>query len=188
MDYNSGDLVRKVYEQDGLLDILASFEKYLDDMDLYVYEGWIDGVVVEGPNVSKYWVEVTLMYDGDKMPDPRGTKIFTSHGVKIMVKKTFQPRAIEKPRSSDDMHSPAAGTLKPKVIDVPVILYKFIVPRQLLDFSSFDEYKILDAQDSEIAYDNPALDETPDDSTDDNAPDQNFDSLMGGNDDNNAGE
>jgi len=177
MDYNGNDLVRKVYEQDGLLDILTSFEKFLDDSNLYVYRGWLDGVIVEGPNVSKYWVEITLMFDGASMPDPRGAKLFERHGVKVSVKKTYQDRSIEKPRSQNDMQTIRAGVLKPAVEKVPVILYKFVVPRQLLDFESFDEYKILDASTSQ---DDISNDEPVDDQEDAvyTEPTDDFDDLM----------
>lgn len=182
MDYNGNDLVRKVYEQDGLLDILTSFEKFLDDSNLYVYSGWLDGVIVEGPNVSKYWVEITLMFDGVNMPDPRGAKLFERHGVKVSVKKTYQERSIEKPRSQDDMQTIRAGVLKPAVEQVPVILYKFVVPRQLLDFESFDEYKILDASSApdpeleDVQTDEQTTDQVDSDQTD------NFDDLMSADD------
>ena len=178
MDYNGNDLVRKVYEQDGLLDILTSFEKFLDDSNLYVYSGWMDGVIVEGPNVSKYWVEIVLMFDGATMPDPRGAKLFERHGVKVSVKKTFQERSIEKPRSQNDMQTIRAGVLKPAVEKVPVILYKFVVPRQLLDFESFDEYKILDANASSDISDSDIETDAPDTTNDDAGESDNFDDLM----------
>ena len=181
MDYNGNDLVRKVYEQDGLLDILTSFEKFLDDSNLYVYSGWLDGVIVEGPNVSKYWVEITLMFDGADMPDPRGAKLFERHGVKVSVKKTYQERSIEKPKSQNDMQTIRAGVLKPVVEQVPVILYKFVVPRQLLDFESFDEYKILDASTEQ----DPSLKSGPTDQPMDSETTEqtdDFDDLMSSDD------
>lgn len=175
MGYNSSALIKKVYEQEGLLDILVSFEEYLDNMNLYVYEGWMDGVVVEGPIVSKYWVEVTLKYDGDKMPDPRGLLMFTNQGVKVSCKQTYEEVAIEKPRSMDDMYYPSAGAVKPQVQQVPVILFKFVVPRQLLDFGSFDEYKIIDAQQNDAAeLSNVSADAQADEAV----PEDNMDDMM----------
>ena len=182
MSYNGNDLVRKVYEQDGLLDILTSFEKFLDDSNLYVYSGWMDGVIVEGPNVSKYWVEIVLMFDGATMPDPRGAKLFERHGVKVSVKKTFQDRSIEKPRSQSDMQTIRAGVLKPVVEKVPVILYKFVVPRQLLDFESFDEYKILDANTSRELSTSDEPDEVDSEVSADTDESDDFDDLMSSND------
>ena len=72
MEYDVRGTVQKLFDDSGLMDILLGVEEYFDNADLYVFQGWIDGEIVEGPVVSKYWVEVTLKYDLDKMPDPRG--------------------------------------------------------------------------------------------------------------------
>ena len=52
------------------LDILLEFEEVLDNLNLYAYKNWEHGEVIAGPEVSKYWITVTLMWPRKLMPDP----------------------------------------------------------------------------------------------------------------------
>lgn len=144
MEENSA--IQNLYDQDGLLDILLGIEKYFDDMDLFAYKNWIYGELVEGPFVSKYWVEVTFKYDHDTFPDPMGTKILEQQGTKISIKRDFEKTPIAFPRSRNDME--AVGTQGgsvslPKDERIPILLYKFQIPRRIVNPESFDEYKLL---------------------------------------------
>lgn len=139
--------IQNLYDQAGLLDILVSVEEYLDNMDLYAYKNWIKGEIVEGPIVSKYWVEITLKYTQECFPDPRGALIFENQGTMISIKKDFEVAPIKHPRSNDDLQivatSVGTGTGKlPKDERYPVLLVKFKIPRRLVDPASFDEYKL----------------------------------------------
>jgi hypothetical protein len=53
------DLVKNIAETTKL-DYLLKFEKYLDDRDLYLYQGWEDAQILGPPKVDKYWVIVDL--------------------------------------------------------------------------------------------------------------------------------
>ncbi|AXC39154.1 UNVERIFIED_ORG: hypothetical protein [Escherichia phage CMSTMSU] len=61
LDYTD-NAVQQLYDNSGMLDILLAVEKYFDDNDLYAYHGIIEGELVEGPIVSKYWCTVTFKY------------------------------------------------------------------------------------------------------------------------------
>lgn len=144
MEENSA--IQNLYDQDGLLDILLGVEKYFDDMDLYAYKNWIYGELVEGPMVSKYWVEVTFKYDHDTFPDPMGTRVLEQQGTKIFIKRDFEVTPVAFPRNRNDMQ--AVGTQSgsvslPKDERIPVILYKFQIPRRIINPESFDEYKLM---------------------------------------------
>ncbi len=144
---DSNITIQNLYDQAGLLDILVSVEEYLDNMDLYAYKNWIEGEIVEGPIVSKYWVEVTLKYTRDVFPDPRGALIFENQGTLITIKKDYEVKPIQHPRSEEDMQIVAtaygigAGKL-PKDVREPILLVRFRIPRRLVDPASFDEYKL----------------------------------------------
>lgn len=144
---DSNITIQNLYDQAGLLDILVSVEEYLDNMDLYAYKNWIEGEVVEGPIVSKYWVELTLKYTKDVFPDPRGALIFENQGTVITIKKDYEVKPIQHPRSEEDMqivatsYGTGAGKL-PKDVREPVLLVRFRIPRRLVDPASFDEYKL----------------------------------------------
>lgn len=75
-----------VDKRGSLLDILLHVEDFLDALDIYSYENWEDGEIVEGPSISKYWVRFTLMFDKDKMPDLKGGERLIHHGIKINYK------------------------------------------------------------------------------------------------------
>ena len=124
MEYDVRGTVQKLFDDSGLMDILLGVEEYFDNADLYVFSNWIDGEIVEGPVVSKYWVEVTLKYDMDKMPDPRGAYLFENQGTKIMVRQDVE-RVI--PKYAKDMDDLDIESGKVKEEKVPVILIKFVI-------------------------------------------------------------
>lgn len=144
-DLNSLEHIQNLFDNNGLLDVLIAFEEYLDLSDLFVFKNWIDGEIVEGPIMSKYWVDVTLKYDADKTPDPRGALLFKNTGTTVQMRKDVQQVPIRIPLSPDDMQAEQT-ILKPKIDDIPVILVRFTVPRKLIDPSASDEYKIIDAE------------------------------------------
>lgn len=143
---DSSQAIQNLYDQDGLLDILIGVEEYFDNMDLYAYKNWIYGEIVEGPIVSKYWVELTLKFDHDTFPDPVATKIFEKQGTKIFVRPDWEISPIAHPRSDADMQSVlgnSASMRKPKDERKAILLVKFQIPRRLVNPESFDEYKLM---------------------------------------------
>ena len=48
-----------VHQNTSLLDILLEFEKSMDEMGIYTYKNWLEGEVVAGPKVGRYWVDIT---------------------------------------------------------------------------------------------------------------------------------
>ena len=40
----------------------------MDEMGIYTYKNWLEGEVVAGPEVGRYWVDITLMYPREQMP------------------------------------------------------------------------------------------------------------------------
>lgn len=81
------NIIKKITDSDTLLDILIQAEDFLDSMDIYAFSNWIDGTVVEGPFVSRYWVSLSLMYDYDLMPDPAGAIRLINIGAKVSYKE-----------------------------------------------------------------------------------------------------
>ena len=60
---------KDIYGANTSLSILKDFERVLDELDLYVYENWEDGELVEGPIVNRYTVECSFMWPYEKMPN-----------------------------------------------------------------------------------------------------------------------
>ncbi|WNA16066.1 virion structural protein [Xanthomonas phage XaC1] len=181
---NSSGTIQRLYDQDGLLDILLGVEQYFDGMDLYAYKNWIDGEIVEGPIVSKYWVEVTIKYNHETFPDPRALLIFERQGTKVLVKQEYEVHPIEHPRSSDDMQSVLGSytsVQKPKEVREPILLVKFQIPRRLVNPESFDEYKLMNADfnNNALLNDDAEQDAPPAPEQQDNGDDIQFDEMGG---------
>ena len=119
---------KKIYMSDSSLNMLLDFERVLDEMDLYSFENWLDGELVSGPKIERYWVECSFMWPRAKMPDPRGGARLLPYGCKITyAKETVKiPVKIESP---DDFR---LGTRQGKLVDVPVWIINIRMPQELV--------------------------------------------------------
>ena len=84
------DIIRNVqglYSVGPTLSILKDFERVLDELDIYVFENWQDGELLEGPTDARHFVTCSFMWPMDKMPDPSGGKRLLDRGCKVLYKK-----------------------------------------------------------------------------------------------------
>lgn len=114
------------------LDVLLEFEGVLDDLHIYAYENWIKGEVIKGPIISKYWVEVYLMYPEKHMPNPIAAERLIKHGCYVFFKKETLTDNV-KIKSPDDL-VPDVDRQKsvPKTQTSNVYVVKIVMPRHLL--------------------------------------------------------
>lgn len=119
---------KKIYMSDSTLNILLDFERVLDELDLYAFDNWLDGELVNGPKIQRYWVSCIFMWPKSKMPDPRGANRLLPYGCKVFYKKSSiqMPMQIETP---DDFRP---GTHKAKLETVPVWLVGIRMPQELI--------------------------------------------------------
>lgn len=177
--------IEKLEDSPHLLDLLIQMEDVLDSLDVYVFKNWIDGEIVEGPTVRRYWLDLTLKYPYKKMPDPRAGLRLLKHGIRIDFQQAHMD-ARGKPVEVEE------GKAKDKSEDndgEKVWLIRISIPRRLmsemnageLDFydDEVDMEDVEDAQDSgmndESGYGEDATNgeagPTPDDpNADPNAP------------------
>ena len=119
---------KKIYLSDSSLDMLLDFERVLDELDLYSFRNWLDGELVSGPDIKRYWVECSFMWPRAKMPDPRGAARLLPYGCKI----TYEEDTVKIPteiKSPDDFRP---GTRKGKLVDVPVWIVNIRMPQELV--------------------------------------------------------
>ena len=95
------DNTKEIYMTDSSLETLLDFERVLDDLDLYAFDNWKRGELVEGPVYEKYFVTCTFMYDFKNMPDPAGGERLLNYGCEITYKKDTLEYPI-KVKSYDD--------------------------------------------------------------------------------------
>lgn len=131
-DREINNSVKDIYEKNSSLSLLLEFEEILDNLHIYAYENWFDGEVINGPVVSKYWVEVDLMYDYKRMPDPDAALRLQKYGCHVYFKKDSIEVNIEI-ESPDDLDMDSQGKRRPKTETLDVWVVKIVAPRHLLD-------------------------------------------------------
>ena len=125
------DIIRNVqslYALGPTLGILKDFERVLDELDLYVFENWEDGELLEGPNDARHFVTCSFMWPKDKMPDPSGGKRLIDRGCKVTYKKVelLKPRQVKSPED----YRP--GTTKGKIDAHPIWIVEIRMPKELI--------------------------------------------------------
>jgi hypothetical protein len=152
--------IKTIYMTDSSLETLLDYERVLDEMDLYAFDHWKLGELVEGPVYEKYFVTCTWMFPFRKMPDPRGGERLLNYGCEISYKKdSFEyPITVKSP---DDFKP---GTKVPRMVSKPVWLVSITIPKKLMSDiqqGSIElENETLDTEDIETAYEQGLDDET----------------------------
>lgn len=130
------DNLQKIYDGETNLDMLIEFEGVLDNLHLYAYKNWISGEIIEGPEISRYWIEVGLLYPYELMPDPAGALRLTKIGCHVHYSKQHMKLSVNI-ESSDDFYTDEKGKRRPKKVVVPVWIVNISMPRHFInDFSS----------------------------------------------------
>jgi len=132
----------QIHKNASLLDVLIEFDKFLDDLNVYSYENWMEGEIVDGPHLSRYWCEVSIMYPYKQMPNPMGAERLTDRKCKVSFREDHynEPRRIKTP----DDYEP--GTKKPKIDEIPVWVVKIRVPKKyvmIYDKNELDQEEIV---------------------------------------------
>lgn len=145
------DNLRDINKNKTLLDILMEFEKILEDTGMYAYKNWDLGEIVEGPDLSRYWLHVKLMYPYKGMPDPKGGLRLEKIDCEIKFDKGVLKTPVI-PESSDDIDSDGNPKLKSEV----VWLVDIFMPRKYIDDFSDEKVKTdngdVDMSDLQDAY------------------------------------
>ena len=147
------DTITSAFESDSILNVLIDFEGVLDHLDIYAYENWEKGEVVQGPDLEKYWVTVTLMYPKKLMPNPdgalriieRGGKVFYGEDTYLKPVKISKPEDMEtrKKPFTDDPHEEEK---RPKLVKIPVWLVKITLPRKFVNSQSSEKIRVSDTE------------------------------------------
>ena len=125
------DIIRNVqslYAIGPTLGILKDYERVMDELDLYVFENWHEGELLEGPKDSRHFVTCSFMWPQDKMPDPLGGKRLLDRGCKVYFRKDelLKPRQIKSPED----YRP--GTTKGRIDAHPIWIVEIKMPKELI--------------------------------------------------------
>lgn len=137
--------IEQIYGSNNSLNLLKDFERVLDELDIYVYDNWIDGELVAGPKESRYFVECTFMWATVNMPEPIGGKRLLDYGCKVewAESRLAKVRKIEEPKDI------RPGTRKGKIDYESVWLVRITMPKKLMNdinrgYSNLDKNKVED--------------------------------------------
>jgi len=143
---------KNIYMTDSALESLMDFERVLDELDVYVFENWSKGELVEGPVYDKYFVTCTFMWPYKLMPDPRGGERLLDYKCEVKYKEDSLSYSVHITDPSDFR----SGTKVPKLATKPIWLVSIIMPKQLMhdihQGSLELEAETVDIEDIEQAY------------------------------------
>jgi len=119
---------KDIYMTDSSLSTLLDFERVLDEVDLYAFRNWLNGELVSGPLIEKYWVTCQFMYPYKMMPDPKGASRLLDYNCKISYEEDHLTYPV-KVESQDDFEN---GTKLPKKQSKKVWIVTIRIPKDLL--------------------------------------------------------
>jgi len=154
------DKLSDTIDRGNALETLMQVDEVLESINVYAYENWIEGEVVDGPQIERYWVTVTLMYPRKLMPNPDGAKRLIDAGCKVYyAKDEFITAAKLKTPDDVDYEQRGGSDEQPKAKEVkrPVWLITLEIPRQFMDSIVVDKLQVddmdIDVDSVEQAYD-----------------------------------
>jgi hypothetical protein len=147
------DNIKGIMTSDGSMSLLLDFERVLDEADLYAFENWISGELVQGPINSRYTVKCVFMYPYKLMPNPMGVKRLLILGCNVEFSKSTIKVPIEVKNYEDFVQ----GTRYPKMQEKKVWFVSIEIPKELMNDvkeGSIDlAEKSIDLEEIDDAYD-----------------------------------
>jgi len=120
--------VKEIAVSENTLTQLLDFERVLDEMNLYAFQNWKMGELIEGPNVGRYRMSCTFMWPFSLMPDPAGAERLLIFGAKIKWGRDWLEYPI-KIQSPDDYRP---GTKKPRMARKQIWTVEINLPKHLI--------------------------------------------------------
>ena len=146
------DNTKSIFMTDSALNSLMDFERVIDELDVYVFENWKKGELVEGPVYEKYFVICTFMWPYKLMPNPRGGEKLLDYGCRVRYKKDFLEYPV-KVKSPDDFKP---GTKSPRMAQTPIWLVEITMPKTLMSDIKTGSVELedqdIDLEDLDSAY------------------------------------
>lgn len=119
---------KKIYMSESSLETLLDFERVLDQLDIYAFENWKRGELVEGPIVDRHWVSAKFMWPHKLMPDPDGAKRLLGYNTRVM----YERENLASPVAVEDYDDFRPGTRKPKLREDKVWIVEIRMPKELI--------------------------------------------------------
>jgi len=157
------DTIKNIYMSDGAMSILLDFERVLDGADLYAYQNWLIGELVQGPVIGRYNCKCVFMWPDKLMPDPRGAVRLGTLGCEVRFGKGKLDVPVEVKNYEDFI----PGTRYPKAVERNVWFVEITIPLHLMDDIKQGTIDLsdstIDLSEIEDAYDEDLDDSTKED-------------------------
>lgn len=150
------DALERNAKRGSALQTLMEIENVLDKLNIYAYENWIEGEVVDGPHIERYWVTVTIMYRYKDMPDPEGAQRLIDHGARVYYSKDKFISAAKLIGPDDVEVTDGQGNRAAKKVEQQVWLITLEIPRSFLDSITTSELR---AQEYDVDVDTDAVEQ-----------------------------
>jgi hypothetical protein len=143
---------KEIYMSDSSLSTLLDFERVIDELDVYAFDNWKKGELVEGPMYEKYFVTCTFMWPYKKMPDPKAGERLLKYGCEVFyqIDELHFPVKVENPSDFKQ------GTKMPKMAKTPIWLVRIVMPKSLMQEIHQGAIELeagtIDAEDIEQSY------------------------------------
>jgi len=132
---------KRLHKHANLTEILIQIEDFFDGLDLYVFKNWFEGEVYKGPEIRRYWVDLTLMYPYKMMPDPQGAMRLIKHGAKVNFSKSLKEVSV--PSDMEDEASQIEQN-NPESVEEPIWLVSISIPRKFIEELDDDDLELYD--------------------------------------------
>lgn len=144
--------IKSISMTDSSVNSLLDFERVIDELDVYTFDNWKKGELVQGPEYEKYFVTCTFMWPYKLMPDPRGGERLLQYGCEVRYKKDHLQYPV-KVKEPEDFKP---GTKVPKQARSPIWLVEIVMPKTLMQEINQGSVELesgtVDAEDIEQSY------------------------------------
>jgi hypothetical protein len=161
------DTLKANTSRDSALETLMDMERVMDTSNIYAYANWIEGEIVEGPHIDRYWATITLMYPRKLMPDPVGAERLINNGCKVYyAEEEFVSAA--KIKTPDDVaqvdgaDGKRPGQTRAKKVVTPVWLVTVVIPRKHMEEIETNKLRVDDQNINSDKVEQAAVDENDD--------------------------
>lgn len=123
------DNVKDLFMSETALANLMNFERVLSELDVYVFDNWKIGELVEGPDVSRHFISCTFMWPYKKKPNERAIDRLELYDCKVNLREgTLRHPVVVK--SPEDFKS---GTKIAKMVRSKIWLATITIPLTLIE-------------------------------------------------------
>ena len=131
---------KDIYMSDGVIATMLDFERVIDELDVYAFQNWDIGELIQGPEVNRYTIKCTFLWPREMMPDPRGAKRLLPFGCTVKYKKETMKVPVKVEKYTDFR----PGSAKPKLIEKQIWLVEIEMPKHLINDIRTGSYELED--------------------------------------------